>query len=730
MLRFLKLTSLLIFLFMAFAVVSSSQKAFATCNKNPTLLYDGKTDKASSVIYHLRIRNNCSGAENFNIRVSELPSEPRNFQGNWKIENGATNTVFKKSVNGTESVEVTVARNTNIYQPDGNYYWVVINAAIASDSNYKDSISLVYIIVNKGQVSGIVYVDENNNGLDSKDTRLAGQTIKLDPQGANKENKTNNNGVYKFDNLKLNSDHTIRLTNINNCRYIVAGNNPKTGVNAGLYTNDVNFKLTNVNYRIFGTIYSDLNGDGDANDTGEGIYKRSVKISTPGIGKNATSDPATGEYVITNLHDIGEEQDVVLSGLRPGETVVDGATKITKIECGNKRINFYIVPSSSTFLYSIGGVIYVDDGDGVLNTAQDAPYTGAATVTATNIANNISSSTDSLDNSGRYAIQNIQNGNYRVSIRDLDENYTAITGTVNGVSINNGNRTGINFLVRTTGGTDNPSSGKWFQGVGGDMRVDTGLSNIIPSGMYFSTSDSLMQSGIVFASNPFTLGGDNTDKANENKWLVMNHKFAQSAIKTSYAQIRGNLVNGGVFKNNISIFGDDASPCGSGGPTCNLKSIAGGIYTADGNVTIDNSSEYNFRDNSDYIILIKGNLRINNNITVPRGSTALFSATGNITFGPNLTRADGIYSADNDVKIESGPDPDNTEQLIIQGSVIANAGKKGGAFISDRNLGADNGTRPGVQIIYRPDFILNAPELLRYRNYSFKEIAPNALPRD
>jgi hypothetical protein len=720
MMRFLKYSSLLLFIALSFLVAPKFNTTFAACNSNPTLLYDGKTDKPSSVVYHLRIRNNCQGANDFNIRVSELPSDPQKFKGSWKVENAATNTTFKKSVNGTENVDVTVARDTNVYQPDGNYYWVVVRAALASNPDYNDNISLVYIIVNTGQISGVVWVDENDNKqLGEKDTRLQGRSIRLDPQGSNKEDLTNAKGVYKFDNLKLNSDHTVRLADVNTCRFIIHGDNPKRNVNAGVNTDDVNFRLTRVNYRIFGTIFKDLNGDGDANDTGEGIYDKSVKVTAKGTGRSDQSDSKTGAYSITAVHDTGRDLEIVLSGLRPGESVVGGDTKTTKIECENSRVNFYIVPTPSS-TYEISGKVYVDDGDNILEPDQDTSYSGNITISATNTITNASSSTSSVDG-GNYVLKDIANGNYRVSIRDLSTGFTPIVGTRNGVQINDTNRTGVNFLVKAPD-SSNPSTGFWFQGVGGDMRADNGLSNRIPDGRYFSASDSLLSPGIVFGSNPFNLGGDNKEKANSKGWFVANDKYSSPVVKTSYTQVRSNLIKGGVFKDEKSLFGDGDSPCGGSGSNCSLRNgLPGGIYTADKDVIITGDS-YSFAGDSNYVILVNGNLTIDSNIVVPPGSTLLITVKGNIKIGEDVNRLDGIYSTDKNFSVE-GAEPEDNEQLVIQGSVIANATKSGGKFTNNRDLGDDNET-PSIKIVYRPDFVLNAPELIRFRNYVVREVAP------
>jgi hypothetical protein len=274
------------------------------------------------------------------------------------------------------------------------------------------------------------------------------------------------------------------------------------------------------------------------------------------------------------------------------------------------------------------------------------------------------------------------------------------------------------------------SANAWVQSVGGDIREDRGRSfqtNIITAANeFFSQASTLFSHGVVFLSGTFNLGNpsDQSTKANSSTWLVTNIEYnPANTINTSYSEVVKNLTRGGVMKNAINLFGGSTSPCRNNfGPSCNLDpNLGGGVYFSDGNVTLNQvTPRYEFNTNSDYIFLINGNLNIFSNLFVPKGSTAVFIVEGEINIGPDVTSIDGIFSADEKFVVEGS---DN--QLIINGNVIANARRQNiQPFENSRDLGSGNATRPAVQVIMRPDFILNVPQLIRTGNFDRKEVAP------
>lgn len=281
----------------------------------------------------------------------------------------------------------------------------------------------------------------------------------------------------------------------------------------------------------------------------------------------------------------------------------------------------------------------------------------------------------------------------------------------------------------------NPDIDGWIQGTGGDMRNDNKGKYIIPAaGKFFSETIGAIKHGIVFLKRPIDLG-DPTDqgkKANFDEWLVADDKFPSTEIRTSYAEMEKNLSKTGALKGKVNIFGSSSSPCNGSKPNCNLKSnLTKGVFTNDGQVTIKSSAPNAFQTDQDYIFLIKGKLRIEDNIIVPKGSTVFFIVSGNIEVAKNVTRIEGVYSTNNSFVVENNSPADDTEPLIINGSVIINAAANSdssnpvpGALVGGRDLGDGNADRAGVLINYRPDFVLNAPPFIRVSNYKRQEFAP------
>ncbi len=285
--------------------------------------------------------------------------------------------------------------------------------------------------------------------------------------------------------------------------------------------------------------------------------------------------------------------------------------------------------------------------------------------------------------------------------------------------------------------TPGPVSDGWIQGTGGNMRLDRYKSptftNIIPvASQYFSnTLPGKMMHGIVFLMHNFnftTLPSNQNDpsKANEQKQLVANAPFKNPSdtkeLNTSYTNVIENLKRSGNFNNKKSFSSDTLS-----------SSMTQGIYATESDVSIN--SPITFTSGSDhkyYIFLIKGNLTIKSNIKVQQGTVAIFIVggdivtQGNITVDPNVSIIEGIYSAENNFNIESkGPGADS--DLIINGSIIINAKNTGlGSLTGRRDLGSLNITKAGVQINYRPDFVLNSPLLFRTSNSKRIEVAPGA----
>jgi len=165
--------------------------------------------------------------------------------------------------------------------------------------------------------------------------------------------------------------------------------------------------------------------------------------------------------------------------------------------------------------------------------------------------------------------------------------------------------------------------------------------------------------------------------------------------------------------------------------------MTNGVYQANGNVTLNSN---NFTGNKDIVFLINGDLTIRGSLHVPTSSTVFYSVSGDITIDPSVgTTAscpppvngdiEGFFSADGSFTAVSNADcsaatPVPDEQLNVQGAIVVNASGNGGGFTNSRTLCTNNLNFPSFTIKERPDFILNAPEILKIPSFIWQEVAP------
>jgi len=152
LMRFIPLFLIFFITLISFSLVTSSQHnadAQTNCNSDPSWILDEAEGSANSVTYHLFLKNNCAAAKDFNLRVTQLPTEPRNINGwTWKFANGQQNTTYTKRVAGGKraAVALTVSRPTNVNAPEGNYSPITLRAALSSNTGINDEINLMYRI--------------------------------------------------------------------------------------------------------------------------------------------------------------------------------------------------------------------------------------------------------------------------------------------------------------------------------------------------------------------------------------------------------------------------------------------------------------------------------------------------------------------------------------------------------------------------------------------------------
>jgi len=102
------------------------------------------------------------------------------------------------------------------------------------------------------------------------------------------------------------------------------------------------------------------------------------------------------------------------------------------------------------------------------------------------------------------------------------------------------------------------------------------------------------------------------------------------------------------------------------------------------------------------IVLIDGDLTIDQDLSVDSGGLALVVVSGNITINGDVDNVEGVFIANGSITVNDG---DN--QADLQGTFVADAdGNAVGSILLGRDLGTGNFSNPGTLFTFRPDFIV------------------------
>jgi hypothetical protein len=303
----------------------------------------------------------------------------------------------------------------------------------------------------------------------------------------------------------------------------------------------------------------------------------------------------------------------------------------------------------------------------------------------------------------------------------------------------------INYNFTVNFGIRNASeSNVWIQTTGADIRIEGwgegigGYNYNVPDpqttacggqSTYASSVGSGGSPGIIFTGNSsFSFCADSIcqERSSVNQWVVGGTTYPENFgsdgtggnLKTSYDYMVSRLKEAGITPTETTELSDG---------------LANGAYIISGDLNTP-ASGYTFASDKDYVFLITGNLNINGNVKVPVGSTATFVVRGDINVLPDVgvisctssvSNIEGLYSVDGNFIMQGLNDCDAgvDRRLNLAGNLVINAGLSGGTFQNSRTLCADNATCPVLSIMERPDFILNAPEILKFTNYIWQEQA-------
>lgn len=308
----------------------------------------------------------------------------------------------------------------------------------------------------------------------------------------------------------------------------------------------------------------------------------------------------------------------------------------------------------------------------------------------------------------------------------------SINGVAGASCDSSGNVTGLSFGINNTKA--------WFQSVCGDIRQSKGIIDPIPatpscggySGAYMNQKDTNIcpsNAGIAFTGSSNANFGQGQAAASPNNWIVggnanpeVLNQINQQTVHTSYTTMLAKARQSGITPIDL------ATVCTL--TNCTLpNNLAHGVYQANGSV---NLQAFTVPANQNYIFLINGDLTLLGNISIPVGSTALFSSSGDIHVDSSVGAAstattsnlDGFYSADKSFIIYSTNSCSTEQRLNIAGTVIVDAGLKGGSFQNNRDLCTGNASCPTISFTQRVDLILNTPAFIKTTRHIWQELLP------
>ena len=251
--------------------------------------------------------------------------------------------------------------------------------------------------------------------------------------------------------------------------------------------------------------------------------------------------------------------------------------------------------------------------------------------------------------------------------------------------------------------------GGWWQAVGGDVYGGGGIESVIPNSLpanekYLVKEDADGADGLVYydAGGEVVLGEGSNIAVSSSGW-------------ESESGYEGQDINYAYYMAKMKTLGKtvwDGSSEPSYSPVDDYE-----VYTHTGNITIN----YDFNVDSDEkrIYMVDGDVVVDRAvITVALGSHLTLIASGTITFTDNVGEIHGWWMGDR-IVIASTGDTATEVQFIGEGSFIGWSSIEFG-----RDRGVTNNTAPAEEFTYRPDFMVNAPDALKFSKYKWMEQTP------
>ncbi len=487
----------------------------------------------------------------------------------------------------------------------------------------------------------------------------------------------------------------------------------------------VNFTLLQLKL-ISGNVYDDTN-ENKIKDGSEKGYPGITVTVTNNLGTQTTISDANGDYSFY-VEPTSGNSTVAISNIPADWFNTSPATQTVPSNVDTPGLNFGIAPYNT-----ISGNVILDLNKNGIKDPGETNYIATPAISATSgvITNNPD---------GSFLIKDLLPGTYNVSYNSLPVGYY-MTWPINGpppifqvtVGPNTCSVNGAPGATCAAGNISDMSFGitdnyPWFQSTCGDIRLDNGITNLMPLAAYIIVTDPTCSSpGIPFPgdSDPTYGKGQNSPSHQQVGGAAYPEVFTSSSpLNTSYTSLLAKSQNAGINPTDLSTVCVLLN--------CSLpNNLQHGIYIANGDVNLNPA---NFQNNNNYVFLINGNLTIRGDIAIPNtpnASTALFSTTKNIIVAgavgspANNTNTDlnGWFIAGQNFIVNSQGTCTDL-RLNVGGTVVANAMGTGGSFQNNRDLCADDVTDPTVSFTQRLDLILNAPQFLMQQQTISQELAP------
>jgi len=238
--------------------------------------------------------------------------------------------------------------------------------------------------------------------------------------------------------------------------------------------------------------------------------------------------------------------------------------------------------------------------------------------------------------------------------------------------------------------TPSSISAGWFQTKQGNVHSGGEIKANVPAGKDFSLDGEGGFPGVISYQGSFE-PDFSPDRISSKKWLVKS-----KAERNSY----------------VFFYRFLGSPTGDNFDGYQGEIVSNGVYYSADEVELEDKV-WNFPAGTKAVVLIARSLKIKNKIIVPQGSFLAFVVKGDIEIAGAVERLEGVYIADEEIKILA-----SDKRFVGEGIFMAKR------FSLNRDLKNLNSRFPAEQFLFRPDFLINAYSSLWWAQHFWEELGP------